>query len=489
MARAHEHVGLSGSERMAKTMFTTQVRVIFCENCGGPLETAVQGGAIACTYCKATNAVRPRLDTFQPNAQGISEPERLGRLRMQDGQPMIPPPSLQALVAGNSVPDYKLNEAFDVFQATRREVKNTQSPEASERLYFLAVLVASNLALKGDFARIRALLETALDVVVLQRHQNCLRAMLARNAVREGDLLSAEQWLSGCDPRSDELRSDSDYRVARALIDTARSDYGAVLGILGRTNEEIPIADSLDQSATALRADALERLGDMNGAVTLLRGRMASSDAFGRQALEHFTRMYPGLHLCAGSLPAASAQHTQVAVKGAAARAGGNTGMILIVVGVISVVFTLFITAVTMLPMAALPAMFGNTPGGGMAGLAIGGTEIFVCFIVGVSTLLPLGIMGAVGYGLIKRSREAAWLRQNGISAMGQIREMNGTGTRINGVPLMKLVVSYASPQGPQNASTDMLMPLHLQMRLQPGATVPIRIHPQDPTKVVIEMD
>jgi hypothetical protein len=97
--------------------------------------------------------------------------------------------------------------------------------------------------------------------------------------------------------------------------------------------------------------------------------------------------------------------------------------------------------------------------------------------------------MGALGYGLMKRSREAAWLRQNGISAMGQIRALGGTGTRINGVPLMKVDVSYASPQGPREASTQMLLPLHLQMQLVPGATVPIRVHPQDPTKIVIEMD
>jgi hypothetical protein len=34
-----------------------------------------------------------------------------------------------------------------------------------------------------------------------------------------------------------------------------------------------------------------------------------------------------------------------------------------------------------------------------------------------------------------------------------------------------------------------MLLPLHLQMQLVPGATVPIRVHPQDPSKIVIEMD
>ncbi|MBN8616126.1 MAG: hypothetical protein J0L92_36380 [Deltaproteobacteria bacterium] len=478
---------------MAKTMFTTQVRVLFCENCGGPLQTAVQGGAIECNYCKATNAVRPRLDRFEAaRVQSLSEPERLGRLRMQDGVPMMPPPSLASLVAGNGVPDYKLTEAFDVFQATRREVKATHSPDASERVYYLAVLVGQTLAVKGDFERVRALFETALDVVVLQRHQNCLRAMLARNAVREGDQASAEQWLSGCDPRSDDLRSDSDYRVARALIDTARSDYQTVLATLGRQNDEIPIADGLDEVAAVVRANALERLGDMNGAVAVLRARMAKSNAFGRQAMEHFVRVYPSLHLCAGSLPQAMQAHSVVAAQSASARAGGSAGMIMIIAGVGSVLLTVVIGLVTMIPMAAIPLGMGASgqPGEGMlAGLAIGGTEIFVCFIIGVTTILPVGIVGVIGYKLITRSREAAWLRQHGISAQGQVRALSSTGTRINRVPLMKVDVSYATPQGQREASTQMLLPLHLQVQLVPGATVPIRVHPQDPTKIVIELE
>lgn len=478
---------------MARTMFTTQVRVLFCENCGGPLETAIQGGAVPCSFCKATNAVRPRLDRFQSvSAQQLGEPERLSRLRMQDGVPLRPPPALASLIAGNGIPDYKLTEAFDVFQATRKEVKTTNSPEASERLYFLSVMVAGTLAQKGDFTRVRALLETALDVVVLQRHQNCLRAMLARNAVREGDVASAEQWLSGCDPRSDDLPSDSDYRVSRGLIDTARGDLQAVLATLGRSSSDVPIADSLDEAAAVIRANALEKQGDVQGAVGVLKERMARSGAFGRQALETFVRVYPSLGLCAVSLPQATAAHTQVAVKGAAARAGGNTGAILIAVGALSLVFTGVIMAATMIPMAAIPMGLGagsGDPGGIVAGLAIGGTELFVCFIVGVTTILPLGLVGFLGYRLMARSREAAWLRANGISATAQVRSLQGTGTRINGVPLMRVTVSYQSPAGPREGTSDMLMQPHLQVQLVPGASVPIRVHPQDPSKIVIELD
>lgn len=469
-----------------RTMFTTQVRVLFCENCGGPLETTVQGGAVPCSFCKATNAVRPRLDRFQTMAAQVSEPERIAQLRMQDGVATPPPPSVAGLLAGNTIPEYRLAEAFDLFQATRREVKTTQSPEASERLYFLAVIAASTLALKGDFTRVRALLETALDVVVLQRHQNCLRAMLARNAVREGDLASAEQWLSGCDPRAQDLSSDSDYRVSKALLETARRDYGAVLATLGRTNDEVPVLDALDVSATLVRANALEKLGDVAGAVQLLRDRMTRTSAFGRQALEQFAQIYPSLGLCAASLPQATAQHGQQAAKGASARAGGNVAYILIGTAIASVLLTVVIAVVTMVPFAALPFTPGMPSGMGMA---IGGTELVVCGVVGFSTLVPFAIVAGLGWRFLQRGREAAWLRANGIQAQGQVQALEGTGTRINGVPLVRVVLSYASPAGPRRASTDMLMPLHLQAQLVPGATVPIRVHPGDPTKVLVELE
>jgi hypothetical protein len=469
-----------------RTMFTTQVRVLFCENCGGPLETAVQGGAVPCSFCKATNAVRPRLDRFQAAGTQVSEPERIARLRMQDGVAMTPPPSLASLIAGNAIPDYRLAEAFDVFQATRREVKTTQSPDASERLYFLTVLAAGTLALKGDFTRVRALLETALDVVVLQRHQNCLRAMLARNAIREGDLASAEQWLSGCDPRAEDLPSDSDYRVSKALLETARRDFGAALSTLGRTNDEVPIQDALDEAATVVRANALEKLGDVAGAVQLLRDRMGRSTAFGRQALEQFSRIYPSLALCAASLPQASAQHGQKAAAGASARAGGSVAFVLIGVTVAIVLLTGVIGAVTMLPLAAVPF----TPGVPRdVGLAFGGIEMIVCAVIGLSTLLPVVIVGGIGWRLWQRGREAAWLRANGAPAQGQVQAHESTGTKINGVPLVRVVVTYPSPAGPRTARTDMLMPFHLQTQLVPGATVPLRVHPTDPTKILIELE
>ncbi len=43
-----------------RTHYTTQVRVLLCPHCGGPLTSAVTGGSVRCTYCGATNMLDPR---------------------------------------------------------------------------------------------------------------------------------------------------------------------------------------------------------------------------------------------------------------------------------------------------------------------------------------------------------------------------------------------------------------------------------------------
>ena len=222
---------------MPPTTFATDIRMLLCEHCGAPLEATIQGGSISCGFCNATNIVQPRLDRFEsvPSTQ-LSESERLARLRMQQGQGC----------------------------GTRRELKRSGSVEASERLYVLTHVVVDTLLQNQDTVRIRTVLETALESVVLERHRTCLRAMLARHAIREGDLDSARQWLAGCDPRSDNLGSDSEYRLSQALLATARGDPAAVVSILGRDENDIPIAEALADDA------AVQATGEEGGIWALI---------------------------------------------------------------------------------------------------------------------------------------------------------------------------------------------------------------------------
>lgn len=464
---------------MRNTMFGTQIRMLFCENCGAPLETVIEGGAVACSYCKATNAVRPRLDRFEAKRSSeLPEPERIARLRMQDGVPYTPPARVAQLAVGDMIPDHKLTEAFDVFQATRLELKQTNGLDPSERMYALAVLVANTLLPKGDAVRARTALETALDVVVLERQRSCLRATLARHATREGDLLSAEQWLAGCDPRSDDLPSDSDYRVAQAVIDTARGNYHAVLATLGADNQAIPIADALDGAASVLRANALERLGDLPRATNLLVDQMGRAGAFGRRAIDSFALSYASLSLCPQSLPQATAAYA----KKAAAKEGGFP-LGLVIVGIFLLPQVLgFIGG----PLVIALFLF-------LGGAASGDPTVFISSALGslpfcLIPLLILSAFGLVGYFIHRAGKKRRWLREHGIPVFAQVRSFGPTGVFINNRPQQRLQLAWQSQAGLEEASIN-LTEIPTGQLLAPGAMVPIRVHPENSKEFVLELD
>lgn len=473
-----------------RTHFTAEIRVLLCEACGAPLEAPVGGGQFACTYCRAMNVVstrdeRPTLG-MPAMPVPIDENERLRRLRMQDGRPLMPPPSIQHLFPSGVLEPWRVQEVFTVFQQTRKEVKATHSPEAAERLYFITLVVSNHLGQENDLPRLRALLETSLDTLELPRHKQMLRGMLARNAVREGDLMAAERWIGPCDPRSDDLESDSAYRLARAFIDTAKGDFRAVLGLLGAVDDQVPVADSMDASVAVLRANALEKTGDLDGAVRALRDRMQKSNAGGRMAIEKFVALSPQMQLCARSLPLATQGHAQVASQAMASATGGGVGLLLMVIGA----GVLGIGLVVGVAVSGLGSVLGGALGStdprlgiaaipGLLGGLLGG-----CGGPGIAGVVMMGI----GYALWKSGRDAAYLRLHGLPARGTVLGVQGTGTKINGVPQVRIhlrVEREGLP--PYEAYAKQLMDMSARAALVPGAQVPLRVHPQKPEQVAIE--
>ena len=84
---------------------------------------------------------------------------------------------------------------------------------------------------------------------------------------------------------------------------------------------------------------------------------------------------------------------------------------------------------------------------------------------------------------------KAAWLRVHGISTTGRIQGMAPTGLSINEVPQMQITVLVELPgRPPYQAHVKALMSGGLG-RLGAGGTVPLRVHPQNPSEVLIEMD
>jgi hypothetical protein len=470
---------------VSRKTYTTQIRVLLCQTCGAPLEVEPAGGFANCSYCRAQNQITGRRQAaIAPPSMPIDENERMRRLRMQDGRPLVPPPSLMPLLGGNGFHPAKVDEAMHVYQATRRELIATHSPDAGERLYFLALIANNHFGVAGDEARRRAFLETTLETAELPRHIQVMRCLLASSSAKEGDIASAEQWLQPCNPRSDDIESDSAFRVARAFVDTAGGNYQAVIGALGTVDDAYPIADTWDPTAAVLRANSLEKLGDVNGAVIALRTRMSKEGAGGRAMMQKIISAHPTLGLCAQSFAIANQGHAQMAAQSAASGAGGLIGTIFFYTGIGIIVFGVLLAAGIAVPMllAASADPTGMSTTGSIVGAVLGGgITLFV-------TLLMGGIFATIGNAFRKKGQRAAWLRVNGISAQGRVHSVQPTGTVINNVPMVRVQVEVQHPHAaPYMAAFEQLYTMNIQGAIQPGATVPLRINPQQPTEIILE--
>jgi hypothetical protein len=452
------------------TTFSYDLRVLMCEQCGAPLEIGVAGGHAQCRFCGAAHAVvgRNERPVLEVAAQApVHEHERIARLRAQDGRPLLPPPSLQGLMPDGNLPDWKVNEAVAVWQGSRREVRATGNFEAAERLLFLTMVLSNKFAAAGDFKRQRAMFESALEVFTLPRHRQMMLGYLARSAVRAGDLKAAQSWLAPCDPRSDDLQSDSAYRFSRAMLDTALGNFPAVLQLLGPMPNDVPIMDAMDPACAILRANAHEKMGNVPAAIEALRRSMSAENASGRMSMEKFRELNPALRLCEQSYPAAMTQHTHVASRQAAARASGGIHYAFIPIGLLCLIGSF--VCVVLLILSAVDVV--DESAGHGAGIAM-------------FTTVPLGVIfTAIGFVMRKAAKRAAYLRAHGISGQGRVVGLQPTGTRINGVPQMAIRLQIELPgRAPYEATTKML-----GVAVPPGAVVNVRVDPRNPADVIIE--
>jgi uncharacterized Zn finger protein (UPF0148 family) len=292
---------------MHKTMFSRELRLLLCPQCGAPIEGALTGGTVSCRYCGATGVLAPRdesRDAASAAAQpAVSEAERFQRLREQEHKPLLPPPALRHLCVEWWLPPEHVAQGFAEFQRARQEVAAGGSFGAAERLYFLAIVLYEHLAHQGRDADVRALLETARDVLSDPRHRQVLHGMLARNAARAGDPAAAEEWLRLLTPHATDLHMDTAYRFSRAYLSTRAGDMQTVLRVLGTRVDDVPIVEPYDEVCAVLRANALERTGNGQAAVQAL-AQVASGHPAGADRLAQIAAMSPELGLCPQSLPA-----------------------------------------------------------------------------------------------------------------------------------------------------------------------------------------
>jgi len=455
------------------TLFRHDVRVLACAQCGAPLQAAQPGTQVQCRYCGAALQVTARDDRAVLNPgprEEIDENERYRRLRAQDGTPMLPPASIQHLIGpGGRIEPWRVQEAVQVWNASRAESQSTGSPDAAERLYYLTLVLYQQEGDDADAAhRKRAMLESALDALHIPRHRQVILCTLARSAIFDGDQAAAEAWLSSCDPRSDDLESDSHYRFTKAMLHTVRGQWPGVIATLGKDAQRVPIYDALDSACALLRANAHERMGDVPRAIALLREMMHKGGPAARQVLSQMMERYADFQLCPASYPAAMQAHQASAAASAGASVGGGIAKIFIPLGGIFLLISVGVVVgviVGPIPAIVLPGILG--------GLGITGLVFLL-----------------IGKAMQKASRRAVFLRLHGLPGRGTIQGVVPTGTKINNVPMMRvsLQVQLADGRPPYTTETKLLQTA-LGGGAAPGAVVGIRADPTDPQKVLIETD
>lgn len=242
-----------------------EVRVLACDACSGPLESAPQDGTALCSYCGAENqCLPPRHERIEPEADrhGISEEERLGRLARDGGGDIPTHEDVKRLcTASGWLRHDRVTQANAMWRESRLALQQNPNEDIAQRFAQLTVKLSAFYTKQGDLLRVRGLLESALDLLTLPAHRHLIAVQLTRQAAEVNDLAGARYWLSLCDHRSLDIYADSWYRIARSQVETVEEDWNSVLVTLGRTKGEIPINSASVALTGILRANALERLG------------------------------------------------------------------------------------------------------------------------------------------------------------------------------------------------------------------------------------
>ncbi len=467
---------------MSASVFNPQLRVLLCPQCGAPVEVSPVGGASPCRFCGAQAQIAGRDESLdqvlRPQRQALPEGERLARLRQQAGKPLIPPGNILHLFDAGAIPPWRLNEAVGVWQAARTESQTTGHPDAGETVYFLAMALSSLFGEQKDVARQRAVLESSLEALRLPRHRQALRCMLARLACRSGEAEAAGQWLAPCDPASDDIEMDSPYRFARAVIATAQGDFHGVVQALGRTQTEVPLLQAVEPTCVAFRANAVERLGDVQGASALLSQYMSNRPDH-TTMLEKTFEHWALFQLCAQSRGSALTVRKEQKAATASARSGGGVGAIFAFVGV-----TMALIGIGLLIASVVASAPAARKGKG-AHLTPAATSSSAYAMPGGILLLMGVIFSGVGIPIYRSAARARRLALTGEKAQAQVLGMQPTGLAINNVPqyAITLLVQRAGGAPPYQATVKVL-----GTTVRPESTVPVLLDPKDPSQVILDL-
>jgi hypothetical protein len=127
-----------------------------------------------------------------------------------------------------------------------------------------------------------------------------------------------------------------------------------------------------------------------------------------------------------------------------------------------------------------------------IADLIAGGSVLIIvltCVIILVSLLVTAGVTLLVIRMIRKTAGPDRKILQEGISAQAKIVNAQQTGVMVNYQPQIAFTLEVQPPGGaPYQAVTKAVIPMVNLPQLQPGTEVPVKIHPTDPSKVVMNI-
>jgi hypothetical protein len=145
-----------------------------------------------------------------------------------------------------------------------------------------------------------------------------------------------------------------------------------------------------------------------------------------------------------------------------------------------------------------LTAVGGLTVATGVAtaflvGFGTGGTTILsgVVMVLGAWFALPRFMDSTLSpfkddFALIDDLAAKAQLGQTGIPATARVMSMQPTGTTVNGGPQVQAGLEVQGPNGPYLVHTmAVIHPMYIP-QFQPGATVTVRVNPQNPQDIAV---
>ncbi len=435
-------------------------RMTSCSKCIQPLEHvgAAEETTLTCSQCGATTRLAPRENFLRSHDVDLgAQPPRF---RAQDGVLQGPPPGIAFLWdASHDLSPHSLSEAKIAWQGARtRSASNDVG--AGEELVWLTRGLVLDLERKGNPLAARSLLEAALEVLPLPRQRAMLLGVMARLAVRLGDLTSARAWIAFFEPPAD-LTSDSELRLSLAALATAEGRFPEVLRLLGRTSKDVAIADALDPQALLFRANALERSGEIVIAMKQLHDVIAPAPQM-RDLLITIAHLFKSLDLCPTSL----SETAKFIEKQKSTNAGSGQRT----VGLVLLVLTFFLF------FGAGAIFIGVYRSRGMSFDMMPG---FILAFVGLIT-------GSLGLRFWRQGKREAVIFDKGVSASARVLRSEGTGIRVNRMPEMKIFLEVML-NPPVQSSLKLVVSPASQHILIPGTVLHVRIIPSEPDMAVLE--